>query len=713
VSAVDAPVELVRRPAQWPWALVVAFIVAAGVAMRYVAANDESVSEQIPFVVAFAMFAVVGALILSRDPRNVIGGLLLYGSGTTGVAFLASELATSLVRAGSSDGPVMTVLVLAGNVGWIVGILPTLVFVLMLFPDGRLPSPRWRGAAWSIVAVAVFLLGFTLFGSETLTGSTDDIQVQNPLFVPAVRDALGWVEDASWLFILMVGAGIGAVVARFRRSRGIERQQMKWFVFAAAFLFVTAVVEEVVVAWAPDLEFVAGLLSAGAFLALPAAIGIAVLRYRLYDLDVVVRKTIVYGALALFATLVYLGVVIVAGAWVGQNSSFLTMVSAVVVALTFHPLRQRLMRFANRLVYGKRATPYEVLSDFAERVGAAYGDEDVLARMARVLGEGVGAERADVWLKVDEDLRDVAVWPSGVDRLAAVPLPNGSLPEIRDAERVYAVEHAGELLGALAIRKPVADPVSPADDKLVADLAQQAGLVLRNVRLTEELRARLDDLRGAQKRLVSAQDEARRRLERNIHDGAQQQLVALAVKARLARSLTERDPAKAAEMLTQIETETQAALEDLRDLARGIYPPLLADKGLAAAIAGQARKVPFPVEVRAGGVGRYPADVEAAVYFSVLEALQNAAKYADARAVVVTLAERAGALAFSVADDGRGFDTASTGYGTGLQGIADRLVAIDGRLSIDSRSGAGTTVAGTVPLLPTAGGGRLEQGGEG
>ena len=374
-------------------------------------------------------------------------------------------------------------------------------------------------------------------------------------------------------------------------------------------------------------------------------------------------------------------------------------------------MRSRLTHVANRLVYGRRATPYEVLSDFSQRVGATYGDDDVLVRMARILGEGVGAERADVWLKVDTDLRQVAAWPGDAERSSPVPLTNGRLPTIAGAGRVYAVEHGGELLGALAVRKPAADPVSPADDKLVADLAKQAGLVLRNVRLTEELRARLDDLRAAQKRLVQAQDEARRRLERNIHDGAQQQLVALAVKARLARSLTDRDPERAGEMLDQIATETQAALEDLRDLARGIYPPLLADEGLAAAIRAQARKSPFDVDIRVEDVGRYPAEVEAAVYFSCLEALQNAAKYADATRVMVTLTERGGHLTFEVADDGRGFEPAAAGYGTGLQGIADRLVAIDGTMTIRSEPGAGTTVVGTVPVSSMVGAGRPDGGG--
>jgi signal transduction histidine kinase len=240
--------------------------------------------------------------------------------------------------------------------------------------------------------------------------------------------------------------------------------------------------------------------------------------------------------------------------------------------------------------------------------------------------------------------------------------------------------------------------MTPSKEKLIRDLAAQAGLVLRNERLTSALKARLADLQAAQKRLVAAQDAERRRLERNIHDGAQQQLVALAVKARLARTLTERDPAKAEEMLSQIEAETHDALEDLRDLARGIYPPLLADKGLEAALTAQARKSPVPVEVEATGIDRFPQEIEAAVYFSALEALQNTAKYAAATRATITLSRANGSLSFTVTDDGTGFDTKVTGYGTGLQGIADRLGALDGDLEVASGPGSGTTVTGRVPV---------------
>ena len=222
--------------------------------------------------------------------------------------------------------------------------------------------------------------------------------------------------------------------------------------------------------------------------------------------------------------------------------------------------------------------------------------------------------------------------------------------------------------------------------------------MLRNVRLTEQLRARLTDLQAAQKRLVTAQDEERRKLERNIHDGAQQQLVALQVRQRLTAGFVDRDPERAKSMLAELQADTQTALEDLRDLARGIYPPLLADQGLAAAITAQARKSAVPVDVDAEGVGRFPQATEAAVYFSILEALQNAAKYAGAARVRVTLRRDADALRFEVADDGRGFDPTANGYGTGLQGIADRLGALDGELVIESAPGTGTVVRGRIPV---------------
>jgi signal transduction histidine kinase len=215
--------------------------------------------------------------------------------------------------------------------------------------------------------------------------------------------------------------------------------------------------------------------------------------------------------------------------------------------------------------------------------------------------------------------------------------------------------------------------------------------VLRNVRL-------IDDLKESRRRIVATQDERAKRLERNIHDGAQQQLVALAVKLRLAEQLADRDPARAKAMLGDLQTDANDALENLRDLARGVYPPLLADQGLTTALEAQARKAPMPVRIDADGAGRYPAEVEATVYFCALEALQNVAKYADASEATVSLAPRDGTLTFTVADDGRGFELATVAAGSGLQGMRDRVEAIGGSLAIESGAGRGTTVTGRVPI---------------
>jgi signal transduction histidine kinase len=683
--------QVAARPARWPWVLLVLFALAAIAGLPLSAVNATGVVDDVPFVVAFGAFGLVGALITSRDRRNRIGILFLWMSLAAGAGFVCGEAATYLFDHGNRDGFAVTTTAMVSEAMWIVGILPTLALLPLLFPDGALPSRRWRPILWLLVgALAFVFLGFVL-GSSTLSGSADHVRVPNPAFVSALSGLSDLVEGFFfWTFLGVLAAAVTSLVLRFRRSRGLERQQIKWFALAVVFLVVAMTVSEILYAFGIESVFLDIFLIAPAFLSLPAAAGIAVLRYRLYDLDVVVRKTVLYGLLVAVATAVYVVVVVGVGTVVGRDSPFLTMVAAVVLALGFQPARTRLAHVANRIVYGRRATPYEVLTEFSERVGDAYAAEDVLPRMAQILGEGTGAEVARVWLRQRHELRQAASWPSGSEASAPMPLEGDAIVPI-GSETAIEVRDRGELLGALTVRMPASDPIRPAKERLVRDLAAQAGLVLRNVRLVE-------DLRSSRQRLVAAQDEERRRLERNIHDGAQQQLVALAVKARLAKQLTERDPAKAAEMLAQIESETQTALEDLRDLARGIYPPLLADRGLVAALESQSRKASLPISVEANGVGRYPPDVEATIYFCTLEALQNVAKYAAADRTVIRLARANGSLSFEVEDDGRGFDPDAVASGSGLQGMADRLAAVGGSLEIRSAPGRGTTVAGRVPV---------------
>jgi signal transduction histidine kinase len=681
-----------ERRARWPWIVLAFFFALAIAGTILVAVNRESLAEQVTYVIAFTMFGVVGALLSSRARGKRIGGLLLYGATTTATAFAAGELMTYLVRHGVSEGFAVVAAAILSNLGWLIGIIPVLVFLPLLFPDGRLPSRRWIPLVWFDVATIAFFLVGGLLGERTLTGSWEGAVVANPLYVSALPDI--HLPDAVFE-LLLLGVLVGSVVSlvvRFRRSAGVERQQIKWVTLAVVLLVVSFIATSVLLALGVSTFIADSLVGGLAFLSVPVAIGIAVLQFHLYDLDVVVKKTLVAGAFALLVIAVYGTVVGLYGLFAsGRESAGSLFVVALLLGLAFRPVARFARRVADRIVYGKRATPYEVLTEFSERVGESYATEDVLRRMAEILGQAVGAAGARVWLRVGGELRPAASWPSDTPAAGSVSVRGDRLPDL--GETAFEVRDRGELLGALSVTMPANDPLNPAKERLVRDLASQAGLVLRNVGLVEELRA-------SQRRLVSAQDEERRRLERNIHDGAQQQLVALSVKTRLARAMAARDVGKADEMLAQIDVELQAALEDLRDLARGIYPPLLADKGLGAALEAQARRSPVPIRVQAPGIGRYPQDVEAAVYFSCLEALQNVTKYADANAVTVTIAQSNGHLTFEVVDDGRGFEPDAASYGTGLQGIADRLAALDGELAVSSRPGEGTAVVGSL-AIPT------------
>jgi signal transduction histidine kinase len=690
------PVEVAVRPTRWPWVGLALFIAIATAAMVLVVANAEPIVEQVPFLIAFTMFGVVGAIVVSRDRHNRIGLLLLYAAFITAIGFLGGELTTWLLEHGH-HGPGVQLAATANYVGWVAGILPVVFLLPLLFPDGHIPSPRWRPFLWLIVAALVAVAAKVALGQRTLTGSKDTIGIHNPLYVEFFHRVA--IPDVAFFFtyLAIFAGGIVSLVFRFRRSAGIERQQIKWVMFGLAVAFLAIAFGGLI--GDPTLN---AIVTGAGFLIFPVSVGVAILRFHLYDLDVVVRKTVVYAVLAAAITGLYVAVVagiplIVGGTSGGSN--WLTFGATILLVVLFQPLRDRARRLADRLVYGRRASPYEVLSAFSERVGETYAEDDILQRMATVVGEGIGADEVDVWLRAGDRLRKAAAWPAAVNGDApSVPFDPAEV-SIDGADATYPVEHLGEVLGALSVTKPANDPLSPADRKLVTDLSSQAGLVLRNVGLTADLRAKVVELRAAQKRIVSAQDEERRKLERNIHDGAQQQLVALTVKARLARTFAERDPAKSAEMLSQIEAETQSALEDLRDLARGIYPPLLADKGLPDALAAQVRKAAMPVDLRVSPeLHRFSQEVEAAAYFCTLEALQNVAKYASASRVQVDLEQDGSMLRFRVVDDGCGFDPSAVRAGTGLQGMADRLAALDGELDLTSTPGRGTTVQGRIPV---------------
>ena len=677
-------------------ALVVADVV-LGVTMPDAVPRDTYSRSQLVLIVPVVASGAVATVLAYRRPQNQVGWLL----GVFVLLFPLGSMSSNYLDHGlyASDVPQALVAPL-GLVSTFVGaaFANVLIQLSLTFPDGHLVSRRWRAVSWlNAVSGAAWLVSVL---DPNAVGDTHR-HLANPIGLAGGQDALGTIAAIQSLALLtLVIVALASLVVRFRRADHDVRQQVKWF---GAGMVVTGV-GIALGSGTSQGSFPTsplGLASLAIGLgALPVTIGIAVLRYRLYDIDVVINRALVYGVLALFITVIYVGIVVGVGTLIGSGTKpnlALSILATAVVAVGFQPVRERLQKVANRLVYGKRATPYEVLSEFSTRVAESYAGQEVLPRMARVLADGTGAEHATVWLRSAQQLKPAATYPDDIAGYEPLTVSDGRLPEFPQAPRAVAVRHQDELLGALTVTKRRGESLTPIEEKLLDDLAHQAGLVLKNVGLTADLEARLDELRASRQRLVAAQDQERRRLERNLHDGAQQHLVALKVKLGLAEMLLLKDPDNARALLVDLKGDADEALETLRDLARGIYPPLLADRGLATALEAQARKATLPVTVEAEDLGRFPQEVESAIYFCCLEALQNVQKYAGAARASVTLTQSGGHVRFSVSDDGGGFDAETTTRGAGLQNMADRLDALGREIVIESSAGRGTTVAGTIP----------------
>ena len=664
-----------RRRAQ-ALAVLVPGIGLGGAVAIMVAEQAAHSHPPLPGLIPMAAMAAVGILLATRLPSNPVGWLTIAGSLEFGCLIAGAGNVPFAPRWLLGQGGVVE------TVGFATAI-PTLLIVLpLVFPDGRLLSRRWRIVVWLAAAATLLSLGNSLFNAVESGSLLDSIS--------------SWSGPLTELFLLLlIVAAMVSLVVRYRRAQSELRHQLKWFVAAIAFAGLA-----VIPAFLGASDFLSALGLLFGVMAISTGIAIAVLKYRLYDIDVIISRALVYGTLAALITAIYVALVVGVGTLLGVGTRpnlALSIATTAAVAVGFQPVRERMQKVANRLVYGRRATPYEVLSEFSERMSESYASEDLLPRMARVLADGTGADLAEVWLRVGSVLRRVSSWPADTSSCEPVAVTGQILPIIPHSDRIAAVRHHGELLGALTVTKQKGEPLTPIEGKLLDDLAHQAGLVLKNVGLTADLKARLADLRASRQRLVTAQDAERRRLERNLHDGAQQHLVALKVKLGLTEMLAIKDPERARANLAELKSDADEALQTLRDLARGIYPPLLAERGLKEALDAQARKATIPVRVDATGIGRYAQDIEAAIYFCCLEALQNVQKYSAATSATVSLTLSNGNVGFRVSDDGGGFDADNTAPGSGLQNMADRLDALGGEISIESSPGRGTTVTGLLP----------------
>jgi signal transduction histidine kinase len=526
-------------------------------------------------------------------------------------------------------------------------------------------------------------------------------------------------------------AALPALRIRYRRTAGHDREVLQWAamgVVAAADIALVAAVLHLLVGWPGP----AGLVAAGGTAAIPlglmAGTATALARHG--------SRVFVYvlsaAGFSVVVAVIYLIVILGFGQAPSDQGDRqvlgLSMLAAAIAAIGYVPARDRLAAAATRFVYGARQAPDEVLRTFGSRLTRAVTMDELLLQLAESLRKTMSLTTAEVYTGSTEVLeRTVSVPDAGprslvlTDREREVVSRAGVsgtawtaiwLPALLDGRpraqlRMAPVSHAGELLGLIVVERPEgADLFTEDDDRVLTELARQTGLAFHNVQLDaalhttlDELRKQAGELRASRARIVASGDAERRRVERNLHDGAQQHLVALAINLRLARDIVADDPDGTAQILDQLARDVQDTIKELRELAHGIYPPLLADSGLGEALRAAAARSPLPVTVTVeDSVGRYPAEMEAAVYFCCLEAMQNAAKHAPGATVQVRLWSEAGGLSFAVADDGPGFEAGRARSGHGFVNMADRLGAIGGTVRWDSHPARGATVSGSIPL---------------
>jgi signal transduction histidine kinase len=543
----------------------------------------------------------------------------------------------------------------------------------------------------------------------------------------------GWsvsVTAGTVLVAAALAAALPALRMRYVASAGRDRERLQWLgagAVLAADLALVVTVLHLLVGWPAPLAATAAactaLLPLGMIAGDARPLGPSGGR-------VLVQLIAVAGFTAVVSA-IYM--VVVLGVGTGPETTRdrellgLSMLAAAIAAIGYLPARERLLSWAKHSVYGAREAPDEALRSFGNRLTRAIPMDELLLQLAESLRKTMSLTSAEVYTGSGDVLeRAVSVPDAGPRSIVITPRErpvitragvSGSawatvwLPALLDGReqvqlRIAPVSYAGQLLGLIVVERPAAgDNFTDEDDRVLTDLARQVGLAFHNAQLDsalqntlDELRAQADALRESRARIVASGDAERRRLERNLHDGAQQNLVALAVSLRLARDVLADEPEAAAELLDQLADDLKVTIQDLRDLAHGIYPPLLADSGLASALEAAASRSPLAVRVVAGGLRRYSPDIEAAVYFCCLEALQNAAKHAPGAAVQITLWEDSGGLLFAVTDDGPGFDPAIARAGHGYVNMADRLGAIGGTVRWQSEPGHGATVQGSIPL---------------
>ena len=633
----------------------------------------------LPWMLVYGASVAVTSVILIRVPWHPLALWLAIGSLITARDVLLPVL--EIQR--DADAPAASIALVNLGLQW-VSLLPIIgvAHVLGLFPDGEVHRRYERATlrlTWLILVVPVVLLICSPTVVTPLTIMEDDAPIANPFKIPFVNldvQVVTALLDVSALAVLVAGAVL--LVARYRSADVRTRSAMRWLLAPVALLPVP-IVAQILLSGTADV--IISLCWAAVIVCFMVAPALGILQPSGLNVDRVVRRSIVYGLLWTSIALVYVAIAATAGA---AAETLLPVGWAVaiglIVAVAFQPLRTRLEGLADRWVFGAKTDATHLVVGLGESLAGTYALDTLLPRMRATLEDGLGLRWVRIRLLPGNESE-----PLNPDQQPVLTMPI----EV-DSERIGLIECGPKLSGHL----------TPADTAILQTFARQAGMAVRNVRLKEELEHQATLLRSSRARIVHAQEQERRRIERNIHDGMQQDLTALIGLAGQARQEFEHNPTAAGDDIGAMQEGLRRVLADLRDFAQGIHPSVLSDRGLLVAIETLAGRHPVPVAIRADAslrALRLPDELEGAAYFTIAEALANTLKHSGADRLDVELRENGDRLIVRVSDNGNGFDAAAA-RGTGLANLRDRVAAVGGALQIDTSPRAGTTVVAEFPL---------------
>jgi signal transduction histidine kinase len=624
------------------------------------------------FVALSVAFATTGAILAVRVSDNAVGRLFLLVGVLLAIGLLLYQYAAYGLNRPGGVPEMATAAWLANPISQ-----PSAALIglsLMLFPDGRLVSPRWRGAAAVCWLAAVLLCVPSLLEPGSIPAPFTSLS--NPLSIAGIRGAtiaaglVGWV-----LAVVGMGLGAGSLALRWRRSHGDVRQQLKLVLAVGAVVAAAATFD--MLTWFPwphgGLSVRIGIV--GLLLSVFAvAVGVAVTRYRLYDVDVAIERTAVYGALTLLLAAAYAVTALALGTALGSHTAWVTAASTLVVAVAFRPLRSALQDLVDRRFSRARYDAIRLVTEFLERLRSGQsGPEEIEPLLREQLSD------PDLEMRFFLPESEVYVNASGMPVHDDPGDPRVRTPVLRAGAPLAMVLHR---------------PTGPQRPDPLVTLVETGGLAIEIARLRVELRRQLAEVQASRARIVAAGNAERRRIERDLHDGTQQRLVSIGLQLRHAqRQLGSGQPARADETIDHAVTEVAVAIDELRELAHGL-PPAQLDAGLDPALRELAGRAPLSVEVQTT-TERFSAGLEAAAYFIACEGLTNAIKHSRATEVIISAGRTDRHLVVSVTDDGVGGVVAK--HGGGLRGLQDRVAAHGGSLHVESAPEKGTILTAELP----------------